>query len=669
MEIGKTKQDLSGFAKDNILSHNNITKTLKDTYIKQTPENKITEPFTQEKTDLKDSTDSTDSTDKDNLWNMSYGFDVKNTLPGFFSVTHILWCVLTTISICMIANLVRQKITERPGIPNYVYYPMYGGIEYYKLSKNYLPDISNLSEGLSWRKILEGNGLIGIGGALTSKHHRLTKNFRNIPWKNWNEISKNLRPDDTRSAIHFLTDIKNYIIRGGVTNSDGDTLWKGGQPINRLENPRNNMFNHFMCFIAGIVFFYLGWFGIFNKNNNPVSDFDVSQLSMAIVAVGVYFMGVGTLSAWSGPKMLDDNTIFKRRTPLPQQPTPGSPVSRRVQLQRWARSITPPFGIYTPYFEQANKLIKSESRGLFGSYPHIPSNYYNKVTFQSVATLAFPFMLILFCTLWVSSSTLLANSYFDKYTYNSEGCSDTRTKEYIDKLKPEKVPAYNGDVTKNPNYNYWATMSYILWGCAVIIVLFQAKNLADRWIDKSPPLSRIPAPPAPNTTLTDRGRRAYTRARQAYTGARQLGRRAYNATTRQFRRRRTAPVSAPVPPPATAPASRIPERKPSATDIIVPSSGDVFSPLPGPLDGEIEMPPVRPPVPQPVPPPVLTPEQIQLGNAIARQRARLLANKGVPEAIELTTRRAMYGKRVSKTKNIAAKTIQKNLKYSKKIKN
>jgi len=58
-----------------------------------------------------------------------------------------------------------------------------------------------------------------------------------------------------------------------------------------------------------------------------------------------------------------------------------------------------------------------------------------------------------------------------------------------------------------------------------------------------------------------------------------------------------------------------------------------------------------------------------LGNAIARQRARRLANKGVPEAIELTTRRAMYGKRVSKTKNTAAKTIQKNLKYSKKIKN
>ena len=174
MEIGKTKQDLSGFAKDNILSHNNITKTIKDTYIKQTPQNKITESFTQEKIDSTDSTDPTDPTDpadKDNLWNMSYGFDVKNTLPGFFTVTHILWCVLTTISVCMIANLARQKITQEPGIPNYVYHPMYGGIEYYKLSKNYLPDISNLSEGLSWRKILEGNSLIGIGGALTSKHN------------------------------------------------------------------------------------------------------------------------------------------------------------------------------------------------------------------------------------------------------------------------------------------------------------------------------------------------------------------------------------------------------------------------------------------------------------------------------------------------------------------
>ena len=54
MEIGKTKQDLSGFAKDNILSHNNITKTIKDTYIKQTPQNKITESFTQEKIDSSD---------------------------------------------------------------------------------------------------------------------------------------------------------------------------------------------------------------------------------------------------------------------------------------------------------------------------------------------------------------------------------------------------------------------------------------------------------------------------------------------------------------------------------------------------------------------------------------------------------------------------------------
>jgi len=58
-----------------------------------------------------------------------------------------------------------------------------------------------------------------------------------------------------------------------------------------------------------------------------------------------------------------------------------------------------------------------------------------------------------------------------------------------------------------------------------------------------------------------------------------------------------------------------------------------------------------------------------LGNVIARQRARRLANKGVLEAMDFTRTRGMYGKRVSKTKNIAAKTIQKNLKYSKKIKN
>ncbi len=35
MEIGKKTQDLSGFAKDNILSYNNITKTLKDSYVKK----------------------------------------------------------------------------------------------------------------------------------------------------------------------------------------------------------------------------------------------------------------------------------------------------------------------------------------------------------------------------------------------------------------------------------------------------------------------------------------------------------------------------------------------------------------------------------------------------------------------------------------------------------
>ncbi len=407
----------------------------------------------------------------------------------------------------MICNIIalststsRRTVPALQDIPKYIYYPMWGGFEWFKLSKNLVPEnFSNLT-GISWNEILAGNNM-----ASPARKHRFTKNNRTRrPWKDWNEITRNLSVSESTDAVHFLNDIKNYILKGGAVAPDGRLRWRFGRPDYPNTKPSGVNFTQWVYFGIGIVTVGLGLSGVFTNGTgsqiNPMSDFHVSQYSMFIVAFGVYLLSVLKLSAWIGPPMISENVFTPPRT-APFQPRKDEDIAAKRIQTRW-RGLQRPFGDYTPYFQQAHKLIKSESRGLFGTYPHIQTmqtSIYR--TWRTWVSLFFPFVLLIFCTLWVKPSVSLANSYFDKIEYKSDGCTDENTKKYIDNIEPEKIPANNGDVSKLDDWQSWKNITYILWFIAVFILILHIRNLMRRWIDQSPVLTpwqmdTRPHPPA-----------------------------------------------------------------------------------------------------------------------------------------------------------------------------